>query len=57
MKYIVERQHYGDKLYLKGDEREAEPRDVAHLVANGVLVEVKAAPKNKARVAPKNKAE
>ena len=58
MKYDVRREHLGDKLYSVGDEREANPNDVAHLVKNGVLVEKKAkeAPKNKARIAPKNKA-
>lgn len=58
MLYTVKRQHFGDKLYVEDDEREANPNDVQHLVKNGVLVEKKAktAPKNKARIAPKNKA-
>lgn len=58
MKYEVKRQHYGDKLYVEGDEREADPKDVAELVKRGILVEAKAktAPKNKAVTAPKNKA-
>jgi len=38
MKFKVLRQHYGDRLYLAGDEREAEERDVSHLIKNGVLV-------------------
>jgi len=38
MKFKVLRQHYGDRLYLAGDEREAEERDVLHLVKAGVLV-------------------
>lgn len=55
--YRVERQHFGDKLYMPGDEREANAGDVAHLVDAGVLVEVKAAAavKNKAEPAVKNK--
>jgi len=58
MKYTVKRQHYGDRLYNEGDEREADPQAVAHLVRQGVLVEAKAAPapKNKAAPAVKNKA-
>ncbi len=58
MKYTVKRQHYGDRLYNAGDEREADPQMVAHLVRQGVLVEAKAAPapKNKAVIPPKNKA-
>lgn len=56
MKYDVKRQHFGDRLYIEGDEREADPRDVAHLLQNGVLAE-KAAPKpkNKAARVPRNK--
>lgn len=58
MKYLVKRQHLGDKTYQPGDEREARPEDVAHLLAKGVLVEkAAAAPKNKARSVPKNKAD
>lgn len=58
MKYTVMRAHVGDQGYAEGDEREADPNDVAHLVANGVLVPAKAeAPvKNKAEPAVKNKA-
>ena len=33
MQYVVKRQHFGDKMYYAGDVREAEPRDVAHLLA------------------------
>ncbi|WP_404861858.1 hypothetical protein [Georhizobium sp. MAB10] len=57
MKFEVLRQHYGDKQYQAGDEREADERDVAHLVKSGVLKR-KAEPKtqNKAeKAAPKNK--
>jgi len=38
MKFNVIRQHLGDRLYWAGDEREAEEKDVLHLVQNGVLV-------------------
>lgn len=37
MKFDVLRRHIGDKLYEEGGQREAEERDVAHLVKNGVL--------------------
>lgn len=58
--YVVVRQHLGDKMYMPGDEREASPGDVQHLVDNGVLSESKAKAatpaKNKAiKAAPKNK--
>ena len=57
MKYVVTRQHYGDRLYSAGQEREARPSEVAHLVASGVLVEKAAEPvKTKARPVSKNKA-
>lgn len=39
--YKVMRQHYGDREYQAGDTREAKPEIVAHLVASGVLEEVK----------------
>lgn len=59
-KFKVLRQHQGDQPYAEGDTREADERDVAHLVANGVLEPVKAkaeAPaKNKAEPAVQNKA-
>lgn len=44
--YKVKRDHFGDKFYSEGDEREADPNLVVHLVKNGVLEE-KAAPLNK----------
>ena len=37
--YDVKREHYGDKYYLTGEQREANPADVKHLVDKGVLVE------------------
>ncbi|MQU72346.1 hypothetical protein [Sinorhizobium meliloti] len=40
--YDVLRQHYGDKQYLKGDIRQADPGEVKHLVDAGVLKEAKA---------------
>ena len=48
-KYEVKRRHLGDKDYFDGDEREAEPAEVKHLVASGVLVEAKAKSKPKAK--------
>lgn len=51
MKFIVTRQHFGDKMYMPGDIREAAENDVVHLIRNGVLK------KGKAEPAPKNKAE
>lgn len=67
MKYKVQRRHLGDRLYEEGDEREASPSEVAHLVDRGILkatrekheAEAKdagAAPLNKAVEAPENKA-
>lgn len=60
MKYRVLRQHQGDQPYAEGDTREADERDVAHLVANGVLEPVKAKAatpvENKAEPTVKNKA-
>lgn len=61
MKFKVLRQHYGDKQYFAGDEREANEADVAHLVEVGVLEKAGSksedAPLNKAEAAPANKAE
>lgn len=57
MEYIVKRAHLGDKPYSEGETRTAEPHAVRHLVERGILVEkAEPASKNKARVAPKNKA-
>lgn len=56
--YEVKREHYGDKPYVTGDERELDPLEAERLVALGVLVESKSEPKpsNKARKgAPENK--
>lgn len=59
MKYQVLRQHLGDRLYNKGEDREARESDVAHLVRTGVLLPMKAEPvvENKAepRVANKSR--
>lgn len=62
MEYLVKREHIGDKLYVPGDTREAEPADVAHLVRLGVLEggddatkAAGAAPANKAEAPQKNK--
>lgn len=51
--FRVTRQHLGDRLYMPGDEREANESDVAHLVERGVLELVKA----KAAQPVENKAE
>lgn len=50
MKFDVLRQHYGDKQYWPGDERDASEADVKHLVESGVLKRQKAdqRPANKA---------
>lgn len=58
--YEVLRQHFGDKMYMPGDTREAAQGEVQHLINNGVLRETKAkaepATSNKAeKAAPKNK--
>lgn len=56
MKYQVMRQHLGDRLYIKGDVRDAREQDVAHLVRAGVLVEkVEPEVMNKAEPAVHNK--
>lgn len=39
MKYLVKRVHFGDRMYQEGDEREANPNDVQHLINKGVLAE------------------
>lgn len=58
--YLVKRAHKGDKIYKEGDVRKAQPGEVDHLVARGVLEEKRAeeTPKSgkKAAPAPKNKA-
>lgn len=42
MKYRVLREHFGGRMFRAGDEREARPSDVGHLVASGVLAVVAA---------------
>ncbi|WP_171494889.1 hypothetical protein [Acinetobacter soli] len=39
MKYLVQREHYGDKDYKTGDIREADPSTVKHLVDKEILAE------------------
>lgn len=53
--FKVQRQHLGDKMYLPGDERTADRKEVAHLVAKGVLepIKAKAAPPVKNKAEPK----
>lgn len=57
MKFNVLRQHFGDKMYMPGDAREAAETVVQHLVDRGVLAKMEdAASANKAeRAAPHNK--
>ena len=57
MQYVVKRQHFGDKMYYAGDTREADPRDVAHLIKSGVLAEKNSSQTilNKAEKPAKNK--
>lgn len=57
MKFEVLRQHYGDRQYWQGDERDMSEADAKTLVANGVLRKARPAPRNKAMKAPENKAE
>lgn len=63
MKYQVLRQHFGDKQYMAGDEREVKNKsDADQLIKMGLIVETKeekAAPKaqNKMAKKPQNKAE
>lgn len=58
--YDVTRQHLGDRLYLPGDQRQADPISVGHLVNKGVLVlrdeKAQRPVDNKAVKAPRNKA-
>lgn len=56
MKFNVLRQHYGDRMYFPGDEREMAENEAAELVKSGVLKKAAAKPANKAEPAPKNKA-
>lgn len=69
MKYRVLEQHFGDRQYWAGDEREVKnPDTAAYLIAQGLIAadgqpsaepeaEVKAqpAPQNKAQSVPQNK--
>ena len=56
MKFKALRPHQGDKWYDVDDEREADEREVAHLVASGTLEKMAEPVKNKAEPAVKNKA-
>jgi hypothetical protein len=57
MKFAVKREHFGDKMYMTGDVREANETEVAHLIKAGVLEKAERAPKNKAEKASKNKSD
>lgn len=56
MKFKTIRPHLGDKFYEPGDERDADEREVAHLLASGTLEKMADPVKNKAEPAVKNKA-
>lgn len=60
MKYRVIKQHYGDRQYWAGDEREINSEPTAkELVAKGLIAPLNKAepvPKNKMAKAPQNKA-
>lgn len=56
MKYDVLREHFGDRFYRRGEQREAQASSVTHLVRAGVLAEAedrKAAEKPSGKAAPK----
>ena len=56
--YKVIRQHYGDKQYWVGDERDLGDFDAKRLLAQGVIADKKAPePSNKRAQSVKNKAE
>lgn len=55
MKFKSLRPHQGDKWYDAGDEREADERDVAHLVASGTLEKMADPVKNKVELPVENK--
>lgn len=60
MKYRVLRQHYGDRAYTAGEERELRETDGKRLVELGVLEEIRQKkapePENKMQSEPENKA-
>lgn len=56
MRYDVLREHFGDRFYREGEQREAQAASVTHLVRAGVLAEAggrKAAEKPAGKAAPK----
>lgn len=55
MKFTVLREHLGDREYRPGDEREADPSSVAHLVALGVLALIDVAADPVEATAPETK--
>jgi len=67
MKYIVLKQHYGDRQYFEGEEREVDNKADAKVLIDAGLIshskgsgtEEKAAPKARNKMAPKanNKSE
>lgn len=57
MKYRVLRQHFSDKLYTEGQERECDDATAKILIKQGLIEEIKPqeAPKNKAKQPHKTK--
>ena len=55
MKFKSLRPHQGDKWYNAGDERDADEREVAHLLASGTLEKMADPVKNKAELPVENK--
>lgn len=53
--YKVLRPHQGEKWYDEGDDREADERDVAHLVSSGVLAKAEPMVANKSEPRAANK--
>ena len=56
IKYLVAREHFGDKMYHEGDERFLIEMDAKRLLAQGVLKEFEDKPEIKADPKPANKA-
>ena len=58
MKYTVTRQHYGDRQYHAGDEREiGNKNDANKLIKAGLIEELDSKPTKKAAPKTRNKAE
>ena len=57
MKFKSLRPHQGDKWYNAGDERNADEREVAHLVASGTLEKIADPVENETELTVASKAE